>query len=115
MKLPPVSRRGFTLIELLVVIAIIAVSIALLLPGVQKVREAAARTKCQNNLKQIGLALHLYHDANGKLPMPRPEPDYWTSYVSLTTNTCGAWMVRILPFIEQESVARECLDRNTFM
>jgi prepilin-type N-terminal cleavage/methylation domain-containing protein len=91
-------RRGFTLIELLVVIAIIAILIGLLLPAVQKVREAAARVKCQNTMKQLGLAVHNYENANGAFP-----PGW--------TNTAGKWKKNhsfyafLLPYFEQTAIA----------
>ena len=100
----PHQRRGFTLIELLVVIAIIAVLIALLVPAVQKVREAAARTQCVNNLKQIGLAVHGINNTNKVLP-PAAAPDGWTATTTCAMPYIGnnwtfhAWL---LPYIEQE-------------
>src|SRR5579875_2072039 len=105
----PISRRaalvrprhppGFTLLELIIVLAIIAVLFALLLPAVQRARDAGWRAACSNNLHQVGIALHQYHNANGSLPFG----------VTAFQGPHPSWHVQLLPYLEQQALAAEAL------
>ena len=114
------KRTGFTLVELLVVIAIIGILVALLLPAIQAARAAARRTQCQNNLKQIGIALHNYHAANKEFPAgmqfdvsPRNPLDRSPS-AEESTKFRPNWIIKILPYMEEQAIY-DAFDFNQFI
>lgn len=119
-SIPRPIRRGFTLIELLVVIAIIAILIGLLLPAVQKVREAAARMSCSNKLKQLALAVHNYHSANNQFPAGQTVVNLQGSCPGQSDANAGTadarapWTVTILPYIEQNNLFQQFNLNATF-
>lgn len=100
-------RSAFTLIELLVVIAIIGVLVALLLPAVQAARESSRRTQCANNLKQLGIALHNYHDALGRFPLGASHPTL-ANWNNINNDHHGSFLVGLLPFMEQQNLYDAC-------
>ena len=102
----PLPRRGFSLLELLVVIAIIAILIGLLIPAVQKIRESANRLSCSNNLRQLALGIHQYHDANGYFP-PGGNQLAGESMAPDNNRAMWGWSYHLLPFIEQDNLYRE--------
>jgi prepilin-type N-terminal cleavage/methylation domain-containing protein/prepilin-type processing-associated H-X9-DG protein len=101
---PSAGRRGFTLVELLVVIAIIAVLIGLLLPAVQSAREAARRISCTNNVKQLGLGLHMFHDTAKVFPAASCRRCLQTTAADDWSTNMLSWMTRILPYVEQSAI-----------
>jgi prepilin-type N-terminal cleavage/methylation domain-containing protein/prepilin-type processing-associated H-X9-DG protein len=106
----PHARRAFTLVELLVVIAIIGILVALLLPAIQAAREAARRTQCKNNLRQIGVAMHTFHDAQRKFPMGGLE---WRPFGN-TTKRQLAWSLFLLPYVEEQNLFKSIDCTKTF-